>query len=125
MSDDEEMVSISLGDDYYQGPFFSTGHGDYLVPRSRLERWEAAKAAYEEMQEDILCAMDEQRERMREINAQRPKTQTARFLEGLYGPLIQRALENAPLLRKALAEGDQPWLVTDAKIDREEEERGL
>lgn len=124
----EELVPVSLDDDYYQGPGYTTGRGDYLVPRSRLERWEAAQAAYGEMQQDILRVMDEQRERVREISAQRPKTQTALFLERLYGPVLQATLESNTYLSKAAQkepEDDTPLLVTDSKIDREEEERGL
>lgn len=103
MTDGEkEMVAVNLGDDYYQGACFSTQDGvpkDYLVPRSQLERWEAAKAAYESMQSEIEQVMDEQRERVRALNAERPKSQISGFIQDIYGPLVQRALEVPLLLR--------------------------
>lgn len=99
MSDDEERVAVSLGDDYYTGAYFLTRDvdssvaADYLVPRSQLERWEAAKAAYEEMQSEVDKVMREQRERIRAINAKRPKSQVSRFVQDIYEPLIRQALE--------------------------------
>lgn len=97
---DEELVPVSLDDDYYyQGPGYMTGRGDYLVPRSRLERWEAAQAAYDEMQQDILRVMDEQRERVRALRAERPKSPMAEFIEQAYAKQMDFALNVPPLLR--------------------------
>lgn len=122
MSDqtEEEIVPVNLGDDWDKGPYFTTDWGpmDHLVPRSQLERWRAAQAAYEEMQSEIDRVMDEQIERIREINAARPKSQLSLLVEKIYQPAMEAALRMQPLSRVAP-------LVTDSKIGRDEEERGL
>jgi hypothetical protein len=101
---EEEMVAVNLGDDYDKGPFFTTDWGpkDYLVPRSQLERWEAAEAAYESMQSEIERVMDEQRERVRALRAERPKSQFASLLERIYEPTIRAALEQQAHLNTML-----------------------
>lgn len=129
MSDsEEEMVAVNLGDDYYKGAYFSTYEGyskDCLVPRSQLERWEAAKAAYESMQSEVEQVMDEQRERVRALRAERPKSHLSSFIQDTYGPVIEGELRKTLLPRWVPNEDGVPWLVTDSKIDRDEEERGL
>lgn len=126
----EELVAVNLGDDYERGEFFTTDWGpkDHLVPRSQLERWEAVQTAYEAVQAEIRQVMDEQRERVRALYAGRPKSPMAKFLEQAYAKQVTFALNASPLLRGANHQGsedDTPRLVTDPKIDREEEERGL
>lgn len=135
MSDgEEEMVAARLGDDYYQGAYFvtkeddSSGDFDYLIPRSQMEHWEAAKAAYEAMQSEIEQVMEEQCERIRALNAQRPETPLASFIKSVYANHLVAQLRVPPTLRGPNYkedEDDTPWLVTDAKIDRWEEEQGL
>lgn len=114
MSDsEEEMVAVGLGDDYYQGAFFGTVETgsslpmDYLVPRSQLERWEAAKAAYEDMQSEIDTAMDEQRERVMALRRERrgPKSPMQDFIERVYGQRIIDALQ-APATFRRVADGE-------------------
>lgn len=97
----EEMVAVNLGDDYDKGPFFTTDWGprDYLIPRSQLERWEAAEAAHGQMQTEIDQIMDEQSERIREINAARPKTQLSSLIEQAYSRQMAFAFSIHPLLR--------------------------
>jgi hypothetical protein len=104
------MVACSLGDDYYQGAYFitqdmdSSCRGDYLVPRSQLERWEAARAAYEDMQSEIEQVMNEQRERIRAISAQRPKSPMAQAVEQVYVQRMDFALRMRPLPGRACDE---------------------
>lgn len=133
MSDEEEMVACSLGDDYYKGEYFitqdmdSSCQGDYLVPRSQVERWEQAMADYGQMQTEIDQVMSEQRERVMALRRERrgPKSPMAEFIERVYSQRVIDALQAPATFRRAADEGDVPWLVTDAKIDRDEEERGL
>lgn len=98
---EEELVPVDLGNDYYLGDYFSTDapRKDYLVPRITLERWEAAKAAYEAMQAEIDKVMGEQRERIREINSHRPKSPMASLIEEIYAKRMTFALQVPPLLR--------------------------
>jgi hypothetical protein len=127
---DEEMVAVRLSSAGYYGEdsLFSEDPAyaplDYLVPRSQLERWKAAKASYEAAQDEIEQVMGEQRERVNALYAERPESPVSKFIQDIYAPLIQRALEQRPLLDR-LVYDDTPPLVTDAKIDRDEEERGL
>jgi hypothetical protein len=95
------MVPVSLGDDYYTGAYFSTGNlpEDYEVPKSQLERWEAAKTAYEAMQAEIGQVMDEQRERAREAHRARPVGPMGDFLERAYSARIEAALRTPPMFR--------------------------
>lgn len=96
------MVPVQLSNDYYLGACFSDDPrygGDYVVPRSTLKRWEAAKAAYEAMQAEIDQVMDEQRERIRAINAQRPKTYLQKTIEDIYAKPMAFALNIPSLLR--------------------------
>lgn len=131
MSDEEEMVAVRLsGGGYEEDAFFSEDPMyaplDYLVPRSQVERWKAACAAYEAMQYEIGQAMDEQRERVRALVAERPKSQLGSWVEKLYQPAMEAALQMQPLRRReARDEDDTPWLVTGSKIERWEEEQGL
>lgn len=134
MSDsEEEMVAVYLGaSDYETNAYFSTDptyERDYLVPRSQFERWEAAKAAWIAVEREIERVMDEQRERVRALNAQRPKSQLGSWVEKIYGPVLQQQLENSAFADKVLRQEGQedevPFLVAGSKIDREEEERGL
>lgn len=104
---EEEMVAVNLGDDYYQGAYFSAHDElpkDYLVPRSQLERWEAAGAAYESIQSEIAQVMDEQRERVRALRAERPKSQFASFVEQIYEPTVRAALDQQVQLNAMLGE---------------------
>lgn len=134
MSDDEEMVAVCLDNDYYLGAGFVANEApsavypqDYLVPRSQLERWKAAKAAYEDMQSEIDQVMDEQRERVMALRRERqgPKGPMAQLIELAYGQRITDALQAPATFRRMAVEDDTPWLATDAKIDRWEEEQGL
>lgn len=105
MSDEEEMVAVDLDDDYYTGPYVSSHDGypkDYLVTRSQLERWQAAEAAWEAAQSEIEQTMREQRERVRALRAQRPKSQVFQWAQNIYGPLLQAQLEQGAKLSEAL-----------------------
>lgn len=89
MSDEEEMVAVRLsGGGYEEDAFFSEDPMyaplDYLVPRSQVERWEAAQAAYEAMQSEIERVMDEQRERVRALRAERPQSPMGGILQQTY-----------------------------------------
>lgn len=101
MSDGEELVAVSLGNDYYLGNQFSTvaTARDYMVPRSTLERWEAAMAAYEAMQAEIDTVMDEQRERIRALRAQEPESPIAKAIQEVYASKMAFTLGASPLLR--------------------------
>lgn len=92
----EEMVNVSLGDDYYQGTYFATEGAclDYEIPRSQLERWEAAKAAYESIQGEIEEVMEQQHERARALTRERREASgvTTTFLRTLYEPSISAML---------------------------------
>jgi hypothetical protein len=101
----EEIVKVALGDDYYQGAYFRTVDGslDYEVPRSTLERWEAAQAAYEAMQDEIGRVMQEQSERIRALSLERRKGQPTTVpsaIQEAYGEAIMQTLQQAPLLRR-------------------------
>lgn len=103
---EEEIVRVSLGDDYYQGAYFNTDSGyprDYEVPKSQLERWEAAKAAYEAMQGEIEQVMQEQRERALALMLERRKGQPSTVppaIQAAYESAIAQMLSQSPLLRK-------------------------
>jgi len=103
---DEEMVRVALGDDYYTGAFFNTTASgdlkDYVVPRSQLERWKAARVAYEAMQAEVETVMREQVERYR---ARHPKTVIGSILEELYKPAIISALQ-APATFRRMTDGE-------------------
>jgi hypothetical protein len=98
----EETARVSLGDDCYQGAVFSTADGmpkDYEVPKSQLERWEAAKAAYEAMQGEIEQVMREQREQALEASRARPRSQVGIALEKAYSTRISEMLRTPPMFR--------------------------
>lgn len=104
MSDEAMIAAILSGSDYESPASFSTDPSydlDYLIPRSRLERWEAAQAAYEAMQHEIDQVMEEQRERVSALRAERrgPKTPMEDFIETAYSKLMTFALQQRPLLR--------------------------
>ena len=96
-------MNVALGDDFYTGAYFRTAGLplDYEVPRSQLERWEAAQAAYEAMQAEIERVMDEQRQRVLALMLERRKGQPSGI-----PPAIQAAYESA--IAQALA---QPLLL--------------
>lgn len=100
----EAMVKVGLSDDYYQGAYFRTmdGHLDYEVPRSQLERWEAAQAAYGAMQDEIERVMREQRDRVFALAMERRKGQPSSIppvVQEVYTEAIMRMLQQLPLLR--------------------------
>lgn len=100
MSDEEEMVSVYLADDYDGGTWFLTDWGgpkDYLIPRSQLERWEAAETAWKAAQIEIRRVMHEQADRIRELNAKRPKSKISQWVQDIYGPLLQSSLEQGAM----------------------------
>lgn len=99
---EEELVPIELGDNYYLGAQFYSGvTGDYFVPRSTLERWEAALDAYDDMQDEIEKVMREQFERVSALRAERrgPKSPMQTFIEQVYAKQMTFALNVPPLLR--------------------------
>ncbi|MEU3522310.1 hypothetical protein AB0E62_00275 [Streptomyces sp. NPDC038707] len=101
----EETVKVDLGDDFYQGAYFSTTatYLDYEVPKSQLERWEAAKTAYEAMQAEICRVMEEQGNRVLALHMERRKGQPSSVLPAIqvaYEDAIARMLEQSQLLRK-------------------------
>jgi hypothetical protein len=101
----EETVKVGLGDDYYQGAYFSTAatYLDYEVPRSQLERWEAAQAAYGAMQDEIEQVMREQSRRVLALMLERRKGQpntVSKLVQVAYEDAITRMLQQAPLLRR-------------------------
>lgn len=101
----EETVKVALGDDYYQGAYFRTVDGflDYEVPRSQLERWEAAQAAYDVMQDEIEQVMQEQRNRVLALSLERRKGQPSILspaVQEAYSKAIMRMIQQAPLLRR-------------------------
>lgn len=103
----EETVRVDLGDDYYQGAYFVTegGHLDYEIPCSQLERWEAAKAAYENMQGEIEQVMKEQRDSARALLRARREASgdPTAFLRKLYEPSITAMLRTQQIRQ----EGDE------------------
>ena len=102
----EEIAKVSLGDDYYQGAYFSTvaAHLDYEIPKSQLERWEAAVAAYSAMQDEIEKAMREQWDRVLALSLERRKGRqpdtVPKFVQEAYRDAITKMLEAPFLLRK-------------------------
>lgn len=102
----EEMVKVGLGDDYYQGAYFSTSGAllDYEVPRSTLERWEAAQAAYSAMQDEIGRVMDEQAERARALRKERNPEPSLleRMIKDSYVPVITQALRQQLFISESL-----------------------
>lgn len=99
---EEEKVRVSLGDDYYGGPYFNTDLSlpmDYEIPKSQLERWEAAMAAYCTMQNEIEQVMEQQRERVLEARRARPESPLDNFLKRTYASRIKAAVEAPPLFR--------------------------
>lgn len=86
----EETVRVGLGDDYYQGAYYSTTGSllEYEVPRSTLERWEAAQAAYSAMQDEIEKVMREQAARIRALRKERGPTRMSSVIKDIYGPAI-------------------------------------
>lgn len=101
----EEVVKVALGDDYYQGAYFRTtyGHLDYEVPKSQLERWEAAQAAYSAMQDEIERVMEQQRDRVLALLLERRKGQPSIVppaVQAAYSDAIMRMLQQPPLLRR-------------------------
>lgn len=101
----EETVKVALGDDYYQGTYFRAVDGflDYEVPRSQLERWEAAQAAYGAMQDEIEQVMREQSRRVLALMLERRKGQPSTvspIVQAVYEDAITRMLQQAPLLRR-------------------------
>lgn len=110
---EEEMVPVSLGDDYERGAYFITKDmdpttlADYLVPRSQVERWEGWLADYGQMQDEIAGVMGEQRERVGELRAARhgPKSPMQGLIEEMYKPAIISALE-APATFRRIADGE-------------------
>jgi hypothetical protein len=98
----EEMVSVGLGDDFYLGAYFTTsGVTDYEVPRSTLERWEAAKAAFEAMQGEIERVMQEQRDRVLALALERRKGQPSTVppaIQAAYEEVIKRVIQQGSLL---------------------------
>jgi hypothetical protein len=97
----EETVKVGLGDDYYQGAYYSTTDSllEYEVPRSTLERWEAAQAAYGAMQDEIEKVMRDQAARIR---AQRPALSPGRMtsiIQDIYGPAILAQLAQPITIR--------------------------
>jgi hypothetical protein len=101
----EEMAKVALGDDYYQGAYFSTAatHLDYEVPRAQLERWEAAQAAYGAMQDEIEQVMREQSRRVLALMLERRKGQPSTVppdIQAAYEGAIAKMLQQAPLWRR-------------------------
>ncbi|MFD3531965.1 hypothetical protein [Streptomyces sp. NPDC058664] len=101
----EETVRVDLGDDYYVGPYVSSDpvHLDYEVPRSQLERWEAAKAAYESMQEEIEEVMEKQRERAMALALERRKARPSSVsaaIQAAYEKAITETLKQSLLLKR-------------------------
>lgn len=110
---EEEMVPVSLGDDYERGAYFitkdmdSSTAGDYLVPRSQLERWEGWLADYGQMQDEIAGVMGAQRERVAERRAARrgPKGPMQVLIEEMYANPIAQALQ-IPATFRRIADGE-------------------
>lgn len=108
----EETVKVGLGDDYYQGAYFSEDapHLDYEVPRSQVERWRAAKAAYEAMQDEIERVMREQGNRVltlhMERNRDKPSIWPAAVKEAYMGAIV-RMLQQSALLGRGARDEEQ------------------
>lgn len=89
----EEMVKVSLGDDYYLGAYFNAQNGprDYEIPKSQWERWEAATAAYEAMQNEIEQVMRDQRDKVWALRQAKPSP-LGDMIQKVYGPAIEASL---------------------------------
>ena len=99
----EETVKVALGDDYYQGAYFRAAGGDYEIPKSQLERWEAASAAYGAMQDEIQQVKQEQRDRVFALAVERRKGQPSLVplaVQEAYSEAILRMLKQTPLARQ-------------------------
>lgn len=101
----EGTVQVALGDDYYKGAYFRTVDGDldYQVPKSTLERWEAAEAAYGAMQDEIEQVMQEQRDRVLALLLERRKDRPSTIppaIQAAYADAITRMIQQASLLRR-------------------------
>jgi hypothetical protein len=99
----EETVKVGLGDDYYHGAYFRTVDTDldYEVPKSQLERWEAASAAYGAMQDEIEQVMREQGNRVLALMLERRKGQPGvipKLIQAAYEDVIRQTLQQAQLL---------------------------
>lgn len=99
----EETVRVGLGDDYYQGAYFRTEDTDldYEIPRSQLERWEAAQAAYGVMQDEIEQVMREQGNRVLALMLERRKGEphgVSKFVQTAYEDAITKMLQQSSLL---------------------------
>ena len=102
---EEEKIPVSLGIDFERGAFFTKEPGyprDYLVSRSQMERWKAAESAYEQMQDEIEQVMNEQRERILALRAERKEFRLGSRVERAYGPKVQADLERWSTLRSRL-----------------------
>jgi hypothetical protein len=99
----EETVKVGLGDDYYHGAYFRTVDADldYEVPKSQLERWEAAQAAYGAMQDEIGQVMTEQRSQALALMLERRKGQPGvipKLIQAAYEDVIRQTLQQSSLL---------------------------
>lgn len=108
----EETVNVALGDDYYQGAYFRTVDGplDYEVPKSQLERWEAAEAAYGAMQDEIERVMREQADRVRALYQERHKNKPSMIPPALlaaYGEVIMQTLQQSALSGRRARDEEQ------------------
>jgi hypothetical protein len=90
----EETVRIDAGDDYYTGPYFKRDNsGGIEVPREQVERWEAAEAAWLEVQEEITTVL-------RADSWKPPTTPLGEVLKDAYGDTMRQALTTAPVFRR-------------------------
>ena len=88
-------VRVHLSDGYYEHEQFHTlpqtwwSESDvYEVPREQVERWQAAKDAWEDAQREMASLMRERRDRHRAEQAeqrQREDERRAEIRRGLYG----------------------------------------
>lgn len=107
-----ETVKVALGDDYYKGAYFRTVDGDldYEIPKSQLERWEDAEAAYGAMQDEIEQVMREQADRARALYQERHKDKPRTVppaLEEAYGTAIMRMLQQSALFGRGARDEEQ------------------
>ena len=108
----EETVKLALGDDYYQGAYFSEDapYPDYEVPRAQLERWKAAKAAYEAMQQEIDQVMQEQSNRVLALHMERNKDKPSVLpaaVKEAYEGAIMRMLQQSALFGRGARDEEQ------------------
>lgn len=99
----EETVKVGLGDDYYHGAYYRTVDADldYEVPKSQLERWEAAQAAYGAMQDEIEQVMREQRQTALALMLERRKGKphgVSKLVQAAYEDAITKMLQQSSLL---------------------------